>query len=277
MHNVLRFVGKYSTNIFLFLFSLSAVSPIVWLIYSSLKTQQSFLLDIISLPTTFHFDNYVKAISIGHMDTYFFNSVYVSVISVILIIFIAFLTAYVLARFKFRGRTLIYIMFLSGMLIPIHGLLVPIFVEFKSLGLLDERFTLILPYVTFELPIAIFLLESFIKNLPVEIEEAAYIDGCSTTKMLFRIVLPMCKPVMAAVVILSFLNVWNEFPFALVLINTPALRTLPIGLANFASAHTSNYPQMMAAMVISVIPILALYLGFYRRIISGMTAGAVKQ
>lgn len=168
-------------------------------------------------------------------------------------------------------------MFLSGMLIPIHGLLVPIFVEFKSLGLLDERFTLILPYVTFELPIAIFLLESFIKNLPVEIEEAAYIDGCSTTKMLFRIVLPMCKPVMAAVVILSFLNVWNEFPFALVLINTPALRTLPIGLANFASAHTSNYPQMMAAMVISVIPILALYLGFYRRIISGMTAGAVKQ
>lgn len=273
----LAVLGRVALNVFVFLFSIAAIFPLIWLIYSSLKDQQSFLLNIISLPTNLHFENYVNAFAIGNMDTYFLNSVYVSIISVALIILVAFFVAYVLARFKFRGRNLIYTMFLSGMLIPIHGLLVPIFVEFKTLGLLDQWFTLILPYVTFELPIAIFLLESFIKKLPIEIEEAAYIDGCSTTKMLFRIILPMCKPIMATVLILSFLNVWNEFPFALVLINSEGLRTLPVGLTNFVGAYSADYPQMMAGMVISALPVLIMYLLFYRKIITGMTQGAVKQ
>ncbi|MDF2659230.1 MAG: transporter permease [Paenibacillus sp.] len=269
-------IGKIAINVFLIAISLSCIFPLIWMIYSSLKTSQEFNMNIMSLPTSPQFQNYIDAFRIGKMGTYFWNSAFVSVFTVIFTILFGFFTAYILARFKFPFRNTIYFMFLTGMLIPIHGLLIPIFVEFKALGLLDKRITLIFPYVAFNLSMAVFLFENFIKSVPLDIEEAACIDGSSSTSTVLRIVMPLCMPVISTSVILFFLGAWNEFPFALVLLKSPALHTLPIGLTNFNGQYTANYTQMMAAMVIVIMPVLLVYLAFSKKVMQGMTAGAVK-
>ncbi len=273
---ILKLVTQAILNLFMILFSITCIFPLIWMLYSSLKTQQEFSMDIISLPKVLHFDNFIAAIKIGKMHMFFGNSLFNSAVSVVLIIIIGFVVAYFLSRYNFKLRNLIYIVFLFGMLVPVHSLLIPLFIQFKVLWLLDKRFTLILPYVAFGLPMAIFLFESFIKSTPVEIEEAAYLDGSSTSTIIFKIVFPVCRPVISTILILSFLNAWNEFPFALILLTKQSLKTLPIGLSNFNGAYTVNYPQLMAAMVIAILPVIVIYLLSSKRIIEGMTAGSVK-
>jgi len=263
-------------NVFMMIFSLTCVFPIIWMFYSSLKTQKEFSLNIISLPQNPNLNNFVEAIRIGKMQNYFLNSVFTTIVSVSIIVILGFITGYFLSRFTFKGRNILYILFLSGMLIPVHGLLIPLFIQFKTLHLLDQRLTLILPYVALGLPLAIFLFESFIKSIPVELEEAAFIDGCTLQKMLFSILLPMCRPVLSTIIIMSFLHWWNEFPFALVLIKSDKYKTLPLGLANFSGAYSTNYTQLLAGLVIATLPVIIVYFIFRKRIIQGMTAGAVK-
>ncbi|MBZ4644571.1 MAG: ABC-type sugar transport system, permease component [Clostridia bacterium] len=273
---IIKKILGFLLNIVMMLFSFTCIFPLIWMMYSSLKTQKEFSLNIISMPLKPQFDNYIQAIKVGKMQIYFFNSLFISIISVIGIIIIAFITGYFLSRYQFRGRNFLYVFFLSGMLIPIHSLLIPVFIQFKWLGFLDKRFTLILPYIAFGLPMAVFLLESFIKSIPVEIEEAAVIDGSPIFTTLMRIILPICRPVISTVLILSFLNAWNEFPFALILVKSQKLKTLPVGLTNFNGQYSVNYTQLMAALVIAVLPVIIIYLLFYKKIIQGMTAGAVK-
>lgn len=269
-------IGQIGINVFLFVVSLSCIYPLIWMLYSSLKTEQEFNLNIMSLPSKPQFQNYIDAFQIGKMGTYFWNSAFVSLFTVVFTILFGFFTAYILARFKFPFRNVIYFMFLAGMLIPIHGLLIPIFVEFKTLGLLDKQITLIFPYVAFNLSMAIFLFENFIKTVPLDLEEAACIDGSSSTNTVLRIVFPLCLPVISTAIILFFLGAWNEFPFALVLIKSADLRTLPIGLTNFNGQYTANYTQMLAAMAIVVLPVIVVFLAFSKKVMQGMTAGAVK-
>ncbi|EMS70821.1 carbohydrate ABC transporter permease [Ruminiclostridium cellobioparum] len=273
---ILKIASQTFINLFMVIFSITCLFPLIWMFYSSLKTQKEFSLDIISLPGILHFDNYIEAIKVGKMHMFFGNSLFNSVFSVVLIIIIGFVIAYFLSRYNFKMRNLIYVLFLFGMLVPVHSLLIPLFIQFKVLWLLDKRFTLILPYVAFGLPMAIFLFESFIKSVPVEIEEAAYLDGSNTSTIIFKIVLPVCRPVLSTILILSFLNSWNEFPFALILLRKQSLKTIPIGLSNFNGAYSVNYPQLMAAMVIAVLPVIIIYLLASKRIIEGMTAGSVK-
>ncbi len=273
---ILKIASQTFINLFMVIFSITCLFPLIWMFYSSLKTQKEFSLDIISLPGILHFDNYMEAIKVGKMHMFFGNSLFNSVFSVVLIIIIGFVIAYFLSRYNFKMRNLIYVLFLFGMLVPVHSLLIPLFIQFKVLWLLDKRFTLILPYVAFGLPMAIFLFESFIKSVPVEIEEAAYLDGSNTSTIIFKIVLPVCRPVLSTILILSFLNSWNEFPFALILLRKQSLKTIPIGLSNFNGAYSVNYPQLMAAMVIAVLPVFIIYLLASKRIIEGMTAGSVK-
>ena len=276
MKKAVKAVETVIANGFVTLFSVTCIFPIIWMIYSSLKTDQEFSLDILSLPKKLIFDNYARAIEEGNIGSYFMNSMFNTLITVAVVIVIAFVTGYCLSRFKFRGRTFVYYMFLAGMLIPIYALLIPIFVEFKSLGLLNKRYTLILPYIAFALPVAVFLVESSVASVPIEIEEAACIDGSSFLHTMFAIVMPMCRPVLSTSAILTFLNTWNEFPLALVLIRSNSLKTMPIGLTNFVGSYTVNYPLMLAALVVSTLPVVIMYLLFYNQIMKGMTAGAVK-
>nr|WP_255807833.1 carbohydrate ABC transporter permease [Cohnella mopanensis] len=257
-------------------FSLSCIFPIVWIAYSSLKTKDDFMLNSISLPTHLQFNNYYKAFVEGEMYKYFISSTLNTLVTVVCVVFLSFCVAYVLSRFRFRGRNLIYTFFIAGMLIPVYGLIVPLFLQFKIFGLYDKFYTLILPYIAIRLSLPIFLLESFIKTVPVELDEAAYMDGASTSYTMTKIVLPICKPIISTVIILTFLDTWNEFPFSLVLVTKSFLKTLPVGLTNFYGQYTSDYTTLMAAMVLSILPVMLVYFIFNKNIIQGMTAGAVK-
>lgn len=275
-NKISKIISTIVSNLFVILFSVTCIYPIVWMVYSSLKSNQEFSLDTVGLPKVLHFENYVKAIQEGNISSYFKNSMINTVITVVAVVFISFVTGYLLSRYAFKGRNLVYYLFLSGMLVPIYALLIPIFVEYKALGLLNNKVTLILPYIAFALPMAVFLIESYVKSIPFEIEEAAFIDGSTLFRTMFSIIMPICKPVIATSAILSFLNTWNEFPLALVLIRSNKLKTMPIGLTNFVGSYTVDYPLLLSALMVSTIPVIIIYLLFYNQIMKGMTAGAVK-
>lgn len=263
-------------NTIMMLFCISCIFPFIWIVYSSLKTKQEFSLSIISLPLKPVFSNYLFAITKGKMLSFFINSAYNSVISVAMILLISFIIGYLLARIEFKGRFFLYTLFMFGMLIPEHSLLVPLFIMYKNIGFLDKIYSLIFPYIAFGLPMSVFLIESFVRMVPRELEEAAHVDGSSFVHTMFSIIMPICKPVISTALILSFLGAWNEFSFALVLIRSDKWKTIPIGLTNFFGAHTTDYTELMAALVIASLPVIIIYAVFYKDIIKGMVAGAVK-
>lgn len=265
-------------NAIMLLFSLSCIFPLVWMLYSSLKVKREFNKDIISLPTDPTIQNFIDVLTNPdyHIGDSILNSVRTTVISVALIVFFGFIVGYFLARIRFKGSKIIWLMLLMGMLIPVHSLLVPIYVVFNRTGLSNQWFTLIIPYVAFGMPIAVFLCQSFIKEVPTALEEAASIDGCSFSGTLFKVIMPICKPIMITVAILQTFSCWNEFSFALVLIKDTALQTVPLAMTQFTGQFSSDYPKIMAAMLITMAPIVILYFAFSKQIIKGMVAGAVK-
>lgn len=276
MNKLRKISVKAVVNIFTVLFSLSCIFPIIWTFYSSFKSKGEFLGNIIGLPQNIQFDSYQIAIKLMDFGKKLFNSSFNTIVSMIFILFFSMTIGYFLARYQFKGRSIVYFLILFGMLVPIHGFLVPVYLQFKIIHMLDNRFTLILPYVAFELPIAVFLVESFMKGIPLEVEEASIIDGASINQRMFLVVFPMCKPILSTVAILSFLHVWNEFPFALVLLNDDALKTLPVSLTVFKGQYEISYPNIMAGLMLSSIPVILFYLIFNRKVTDGMVAGAVK-
>lgn len=271
-------VSSIFLNVFLIIFSASCIFPLIWMFYSSLKEKRVFNADIIGLPQSPTLSNYIKIMTNKdyHLAESMFNSFRTTGISLLLIVLFGFIVGYMLARIKFKGNRLLYVMFLMGMLIPVHSLLVPIYVVFKNTNLSNKWFTLIIPYVAFGLPIAIFLVEAFIKSVPVELEEAAAIDGSSFSKTLFQIILPVTKPILVTIAIIQTFACWNEFSFALVLIQDSNLQTVPLAMTMFKGQFASDYPKIMSAMLLTMAPIVVLYFGFSKQIIKGMVAGAVK-
>ncbi len=276
MSKITKNFGHFIGNGLLILFSFINCFPILWMFYTALKTEKEYSISSVTLPGTLNLKNFFEAMDAGALLGGIANSFFLSTVSVAGILLISFVTGYLLSRFSFKGRNVIYTFFLGGMLIPVHALLVPVFMEFKQLGFLNHRYTLLLPYIVFGLATSIFLIENFVRKIPLEIEEAAMIDGCSFANRLGRIVFPMCRPVVATVVVMSFLDCWNEFSFGLILVSDESLKTLQVRLAAFAGLKVINYPRLMAALVIATIPVLLVYILLHNKIIDGMTAGAVK-
>ncbi len=276
---VLHVYGKakvYLLNLIIWIFSLSCIFPVVWLIYSSFKTETEFNRSIITLPAVPQFKNYINAYVSANLGKLILNSAFNALVSMTIVIILAFTIAYLLARYNFKGNRLIYYLFLFGMLIPIHALLVPVFVQFKAMGLFDKRVTLLFPYVAFNLPLSLFLMEGYIRGIPKELDEAAFIEGSNIIRTMYSIIFPVTRPVIVAVGLLTFIFTWNEYPFALVLINSERLRTISLGLVSFKGEYSTNYPLQMAGIVIATLPIILIYLGFNRKIIQGMTEGSLK-
>ena len=186
------------------------------------------------------------------------------------------MVGYILARVRFKLNRVLYVMFLMGMLIPIHSLLVPIYVVFQKCGISNQWYTLLLPYVSFGLPMGIFLVEGYVQGIPVSLEEAAAIDGSTFTHTLWSIIFPICRPILVTVGIIQIFSCWNEFSFALVLIKNVALQTVPLALTQFKGQFASDYPKQMAAMLITMSPIIIMYFAGSKQIIKGMVSGAVK-
>lgn len=263
-------------NVFLTMFSLMMIYPLYWLLVSAFKSNEEFFKFPYALPKDWMLDNIIRAWEVANLGKAMINSTIVTISATLLTIFVGALTAYALSRFSFRLKGPLMAFFLLGMLIPIHSTLVPLFSIMNNVGLLDTYLALLLPYTAFQLPIAIFLSFAYMSSVPKELEEAAYMDGAGYWGIFFRIMFPLSVPALATVGILSFLQYWNEFVFALVFINDSNLKTLPLSLSIFSDGYTTDYGLTMAAMAIAVIPTIIMYLLFQEQIMKGMVAGAVK-
>jgi len=274
-----RSVGRLMVvgmNMFLLLFAITAIFPLVWMIYNSLKTGDEFARSILALPQQASLQNYQDIFDSVQVYSAMFNSLFNSLIATTGIILLSFVIGYFLARYSFPGRNLLYAFFLFGLLVPIYGLMVPVFIQFKNIGMLNNRFTLLLPYIAFGLSQAIFLTEGYIRSIPSEIEEAAFVDGATLPQLLMQVVFPICRPIIATAALLAFLATWNEFAFALVLLRDDALKTIPLWLNTFQGERTVNYTGLMAALTVASIPVIVIYFIFREKIIQGFIAGALK-
>ncbi len=261
---------------FLSLLAIINIVPLFWMVVNSFKKEQEYAANPFSLPTSLQFSNYSQAWKVANMDVYFLNSIIVTFVALIITVLLGALAAYFLSRFQFKWRGLIYSLFLLGMLVPIHAILIPIFLIMQKLHLIDTYWSLILPYTAFHLSLTVFILEGFMRGFPKDLEESGVVDGAGVYRIFWSIILPITRPALATVIILNFIYNWNEYLFALVLISSTALKTLPLGLANFVGVETASLTLQMAALTIALIPIIIFYLLLQKQLVSGMTAGAVK-
>jgi ABC-type glycerol-3-phosphate transport system permease component len=259
--------------------ALSAVAAYVWIVNVSLKTNVDFIgTPPFSPTTTWSFDNYARAWESGGVATYFGNSVLVAVTATVLGVALAVLAAYPLARVKFRGSNIVLSTFIMGLMVPWMVTFIPLYLTLKDLGLLDTQLGLILVYATYNLPFNVFVMVGFMKTLPGELEEAAAVDGASPSRTFFSVVLPLLGPGVASITIISFLNNWNEFFYAIVFIHSKENMTLPVGLWQLSQAaeYASNWVTLFAGMIITIIPVLVVFAFLQKRITEGLTAGALK-
>jgi raffinose/stachyose/melibiose transport system permease protein len=271
-----RIAGRVIVNFVMIFYSISCLYPIVWMFYSSIKTSKDFENNIIGFPKTFEISNYIYVLTSGKIGMYMYNTIRNTALSLVFIVFFAFINGYFISRFKFPGRRVLYILYMMGMLVPIHALLIPLYILFMRAGLTNHWYTVALPNIAFNLPISLFLIESYIGTIPRELEEAALIDGSGFSRTLFTIIFPLVTPILVTVGIISFFSCWNEFSFSLVLLKNQNLFSLPLGLTLFKGIYQSNYPRMMTTMVIAMVPALVIYIAFAQKIIQGMMAGAIK-
>ncbi|CAM4425903.1 carbohydrate ABC transporter permease [Paenibacillus phoenicis] len=261
---------------FLSLFAIMNIVPLFWMVVNSFKNEQEYAASPFSLPEALHFSNYAEAWQVANMNVYFLNSLFVTFASLAVTVFLGALASYFLSRFQFRLRGITYGVFLLGMLVPIHATLIPIFLIMQKLHLLDTHLSLILPYTAFHLSLTIIILEGFMRGFPKDLEESGVMDGAGIFRIFWSIILPITRPAMATVIILNFIYNWNEYLFALVLISSSELKTLPLGLANFVGIETASLTLQMAALTMALIPIIIFYLLLQKQLVTGMTAGAVK-
>ncbi len=248
-----------------------------WLLLASLSTTREIFTNHL-LAGGLHFENYVKALTTNKLGLYFINSViYVGVASTLIVV-IAAPAAYALSRFKFRGRTWLTTMFMSGLGIPGLMLIIPLFITFLRLKLVGTIPGLIIIYVGISIPFSVFLLTGFFASLPSELEDAAKIDGCSEIQAFWKIMLPIAQPGIITLVIFNFIALWNDYLWALIFVNTDQRRTLMLGVEAIMRAmrYTGNYAGMFAGVIILFLPTFILFIALSETIISGITAGAVK-
>ncbi len=269
-------LGYFFVNVPIMILSVTCIFPVVWLIYSSLKTDAEFALSPAALPTEIHFSNYIVAFKKANFGIFVFNSAFNSVVSLLLVLIISFIMGYILSRYRFIGRNFIYAMLMAALMIPVYALMVPIFIQEKRMGILNTRLSLIPVYVAMELPTSVFLIDGYLKSISVDLEDAASIDGASLPRIMFTIMMPICRPILSTIVILTFMHVWNEFPFAQVLLSDENIKTISIGLTYFTSQYTTSYTLLLSALTMATIPILIIYMLFYNKIMEGMMAGAIK-
>ncbi len=267
--------GKTVVFILAFIWFLITVYPLFFMFVTGFKTNMEFFDSIWSFPGQLNINNYVKVFETG-FHRYYLNSLLVSVLAVLIIIIAGSMASYAISRLKFCLSKAVFSLFLAGMMIPIHITLIPIYKMTQSMGLYDNLFGLIGPYVAFNLPTSIFILTGFMKDIPVEMEEAAFMDGANTFQIFTRVIFPLTKPAISTIAIYNFLMLWNEFVYALILLSSQKNWNLTMGLWNFQGEFGVNIPLIMAALFLSILPLMILYVFLQENIIKGMMAGAIK-
>jgi raffinose/stachyose/melibiose transport system permease protein len=254
-------------------YSLLSLFPFTWLALSSMKTNDEIYETLLALPRELRIENYGAAIATARIPHFMLNSAIVSFSAVAIVLVFGSMAAYVLSR-TLPNRA-IYTYFAIGIMIPVQTIIIPTFVLLKTIQLTNTLFGLILLYAATMLPLAVFILVGFMRTLPRELEEAAAMDGASRARQFFRVMLPLSRPGLAAVGTLSFLYCWNEYLFAYVLISNPDAKTLPQGIYALQGLWTTAYGPLTAALVLSILPVLVVYVLFQEQVIEGAVAGSV--
>jgi ABC-type glycerol-3-phosphate transport system permease component len=254
-----------------------SLAPFAWMAISSVtSTRELYSVPPHWLPHAPTLDHYRTVLWASNIPRYFLNSVVISLGSTAIALVLAVFASYGFARFRFRGRRAAQAFVLVGQLLPTAAIVVPLFVILQTLGLVNTYLGLILVYTILTLPLAVWMLTSYFRAIPVELEEAAIMDGASRLAILFRITLPLSLPGIVAVVVYAFVTTWNEFIFALVFAQDASVKTLPIGIAEFMGEFTTDWGAVMAASLIMTLPIVIAFLLLQRLFVGGLAAGAIK-
>jgi raffinose/stachyose/melibiose transport system permease protein len=252
------------------------IYPLIFLIQNSFKTSTEFFMgDVWTLPGRFSLSTYQKVWE-THFARFLANSLLVVSISLIILLLAGSSAAFGLSRIRFRLSGFFYYLFVGGLTIPVHITLIPVYIITRKLGIYDTLWALVGPFVAFNTPVAVFVLASFMGDIPASLEEAGYIDGASRFQVFWNIVLPISRPAVTAVGIYNAVILWNEFIFPLVLINSTEKRPLTLALWNFQGEFSADVPSMMAALLLSMLPLLIFYAVTKERLIEGLVAGAIK-
>lgn len=260
------------------LFALGVILfPIFWMFMSSFKGQtELFARDMTLTPIVWTWENYYNVWFRTPFPLYFWNSFYIASVTTAITVSFAIYAAYAIARIRFRGRVLIGIILLSTQMFPHVTLVLPLFLIIRNLGLFNTHAALIIANVAFALPFAVWMLRGFFVSIPAELEDAAAIDGAGLMTTLHKVIVPLAGPGIAAIAMFTFIRSWNEFLFALVLLQSQSLRTLPLGLASFQEEYTYRWDLMMAGGAIVSLPVLFFFLLMQRFIVQGLLGGALK-
>lgn len=266
-----------SRVIALTLFLFGALFPFYWMLVTSLKDRQEIYSGKLTLwPKNLTFSNYIDTFQNSSFPHYFMNSFIVSMSSSILVLIVSILGGYSMARYSFRGKKLFLISFLATQMIPVMVILVPLFISFSHLHLLNKLPSLIITYTAMNIPFCLLTMSSFFQRIPVSLEEAALIDGCNKFQTMIKIILPIMRPGIVATLVFAFTGAWNDLFFGVMFTNSESTKTVPVGLSSFVQKFDINWGQMSAAGILSLIPVVIMFAFAQKYIVSGLTDGAVK-
>ena len=269
-------LAKIIQYIVLAFFTVLFLYPIFWLVINSFKSIEELFTSPWSLPHSINLDNYVRAFEVGNIGRNFLNSVIISAAVVMTTTLLAAMAAYGIKRLRWKFSGFVLSIMLLALMIPAHATVVPLFSMFNKMKINNTYWAVIIPDIVFTLPMAILIFTGFFSSIPAELEEAAMIDGCSIPRAFFTLILPISVPSVVTVAVITFIFAWNDLLFPQIFLTDPDMMPLPVGLTSFQGRYSTDYVGMMAAVVVTIIPSIVIYSLLHKRIISGMTAGAVK-
>ena len=270
-------IGQILSYIVLVLWAIISVFPVYWMLTFSLKTNEEiFGENVIGLPKYWVWENYTRAMNTGNMPLYFLNSVIVAVSTIIITLLASVMATYAITRLDWKGRKSMNKFFMLGLTIPIHASIVPLYTTLAKLKMLNSYFALILPYSAFSLAMGILISIGFMGDIPYDLDEACFLDGCGVWGTFMRVIAPLMMPAVATVGIYTFLQCWNELMFANVFISKDSLKTLPVGVQALSGQYTTDWGPIGAALSIATIPTLLVYVFLSKQIQDSFIAGAVK-
>lgn len=259
-----------------FLFASISLYPIVLMIASSFKSSSEIFMNPLSFPKSLSLETYRNLLEQIPFMTYFYNSVIVSVMSVLLVLITTSLAAFYIARYTFLWNNIMFFFFLMGMMIPIKLGIVPLFILMNDLGLTNSLWSLIFMYTATGIPLSILILTGFFRTMPMELEEAARIDGASDLRILWNVVLPLMRPALGTVMIINFIQSWNDFFFPLIFITDEMKKTIPVGMLSLFGQYSADWGALFAGLTLSSLPMIVIFFIASRQFMEGLTAGAVK-
>ena len=273
----------------LILLAISIIVPVGWVFLASVKENSEFYGNPWTLPKGFYYQNFIDAFSKAKMGDYFLNSIMVTVLALLILLVVALPSAYVLARYKFKGSKFLNIMFMGGLFINVNYIVVPIFLmlvdgdkllkQWIGAGFfINNRFMVALIYAATALPFTIYLLSGFFVSIPKDYEEAAFVDGSGYFHTMVKIMMPMARPSIITIILFNFLSFWNEYIISMTLLTEKELKTLPVGLMQLMQAQKSaaDYGRLYAGLIIVMLPTLILYILVQKKLTQGMSLGGLK-